>query len=129
MTKSFYIIFGLPGAGKTTLANELVKHYSSSLVLDDIGRVPANDVSKNLRGFEAVAVTVAPTVSITKDRFVELRDGLSNVAREAGYEPFVICLYTAPDECYSRVKQRNDGRTISKEFIYEMSLKYNALFT
>jgi hypothetical protein len=111
----FIFLVGLPGSGKTYMGRQMGEHF-----LDDICRTCGTERLKE--SFTSETVIVAdPSLCRSVNRFFAEK---MLQAHHPGCEIEWVFFENNPDKCWANVQARNDGRTISKRMIYDLSKQY-----
>ena len=115
--KSIILLIGLPGSGKTHYGNSLIS--SKNKFIDDIKEF--SSISDALKEYDELIVSDPYlcidyyrecAVKLFKENFPEI--SLKWIFWENN-----------PEKAYKNVVNRNDGRVISKNFVFDLSKKYN----
>jgi GTPase SAR1 family protein len=124
MVRKIIVIMGLPGSGKTYLANTFRKWNSKTI--DDFNVKVQNNPLLTWAiirfSFWINRLIITDVVAITSTR-----ENITSVLKER-FGKFVEVEFIAFENnaaaAWTNVKRRNDGRKISQEFIREMSKRY-----
>jgi adenylate kinase family enzyme len=120
-TLSITAIVGLPGAGKTTLANKL---YNKNTFLID-------DFSLNKHLIEEFHKQSVNELIITDPRLCEAKKEKAEKVFKRYFGEDIIIKWIAFENnlevCWNNVQKRNDNRIIGKHFLETLSKQYNPL--
>lgn len=119
MTSKVTIIVGLPGSGKTHLAESLKRndHTKNTVVFDDPAIIDIPECN--------AAVREGKNVIMTHPNFCRPADLLvaTSTFESWGATVSVIYFENNPDACLANVERRNDGRKV-RNYIRDLSLTY-----
>jgi hypothetical protein len=118
--KHIFLIVGLPGSGKTHLANEMMQRFPDSLLLDDMSvdtdaKIEAGNDAENIIIADPNVCRFGPHVAIKK-----LREWFGE------YDLDIIPFENDPKQCWENVKNRRDGRKITAASIIRLAADYTA---
>ena len=114
-------IHGLPGSGKTNIANQINKN-KDFIILDDISNI--SDVENELNKGNNIILS-----SPYFDNYIHLSNDekLKNILKDFDYEVEEIWFENNPDQCIQNLKNRTEHKINSAHIIPEVkyfSLKY-----
>lgn len=116
MTKVIVIV-GLPGSGKTCLAQEIAK-TCDAIVYDDFSFIEKSTLN---HPEDKVAIITDPlAVGVSP---LQISKTLKSFMNE-NIEIRIIAFENNVNQCVKNLKRRNDGRSISIEFMKHLSKKY-----
>lgn len=118
--KTVHLIIGLPGSGKTTLANELLEIHGGVL-FDDVNNIENRD--------QVFAETSADTIIMTDPHLclATPTNIMANLMKWFGEDIYLVSYLFIPDinQSLANIVARNDGRVINRYTIDKMAEGYN----
>jgi hypothetical protein len=118
--KHIFLIVGLPGSGKTHLANEMLVRFPDSLLLDDMSR----DTDDKIEAGNAHDHLIIADPNVC--RFGPLR-AIQKLKEWFGpHDLDIIAFENDPKQCWENVKNRRDGRKITAATIILLAKDYTA---
>lgn len=118
--KIIEFVIGLPGSGKTFLLVDFAKQGYD--VYDDI---------KSLDEIKVISPTsnyICLSSPMFCDNEILLRAVSAARVKFSNAVPFFTFFENDPENCWKNIQRRNDGRLISKDFLYQLSKMYDTTY-
>lgn len=121
MIERIILIMGLPGSGKTTLANAMAQE--GNLVIDDYGKRVLEDrlgVYGEIRAARPRRLILTDVMAVRSNP-----EAIRHTLRYFGADVDIIAFENDPDACWANIERRQDGRVIDRTALYGMARAYD----